>query len=487
MKTLKILLTASFIVGLTACSDNFLDVPPSSAGDAATAIQTVQDAEVMMNGIMRNMTSASYYGRNFVLYGDARGGDLTTFSMGRGLDGLYSFNHSPTSSSYSGFWSSIYHYILQANNLISSIEKLEADGVEGDFSNIKGQALTARALMYFDLVRLYGQPYTMDNSAYGVPNITEPLDASEQPLRATVQENYNQIISDLNEAAPLLSKTKSNGYINYYANKAILANVYLSMGESQYSNALAAAEDVIDNGPYTLYSNSEWVASWASEFGSESIFELAVYPSEGDLGGGSIGVYLRRPNHGTSSAIGQFIASDYYLDRLAQDSTDVRWGILARDEVSADHMGAVYKYSGSVNLDGDGKSTSTAVNIKVIRLSEVYLIAAEAALPTDPAKAAEYLNEIRQRSPELAEATEATITLEMIMEEKSKEFISEGKRFFDMMRLGWDITFNDDLGGVPVQRPKTIDRTYYKTILPIPQEEINANPQIGDQQNPGYD
>ncbi len=488
MKTLKILITASFFLGLTACSDNFLDVAPSSSGDAAEAIQTVQDAEVMMNGLMRQMTSSSYYGRNFILYGEARGGDLTVVSRGRGLDGLYAFNHSPTSGTYSGFWNGIYHYILQANNLIQSIEKLEAEGVDGNFDNIKGQALTARAMMYFDLVRLYGQPYTMDKNALGVPNVTEPLDASDQPLRATVEDNYQQIISDLTAATPLLSKARQNGYINYYANEAMKARVYLSMGPSEYGKALTAAEEVINSPNYSLYSNTEWVDSWKSQFGKESIFELAMYPSEGDLGTGSLSFYLRRKAHGSASASGQFVASDYYLNRLGEDPNDVRWGVMSHDEISPTHMGAVYKYSGGVNLEGDGKATPTAVNIKVIRLSEIYLIAAEAALPTDPQKAVDYLNEIRKRAPGLAPATTGTISVDMILDEKSKELFSEGHRFFDMMRLGKSITFNDDLQNVPVPtRPKTIDRTFHKTILPISESEINANPGIGEQQNPGYD
>ncbi|MFA5668623.1 MAG: RagB/SusD family nutrient uptake outer membrane protein [Balneolaceae bacterium] len=487
MKTLKILLTLSLFFGITACSDNFLDVAPSSSGDAATAIQTVQDAEVMMNGIMRNMTSSNYYGRNFILYGDARGGDLTVVSRGRGLDGLYAFDHSPSSSSYSGFWNSLYHYILQTNNLITSIEKLQADGVDGNFDDIKGQALTARAMMYFDLVRLYGQPYTMNKDAYGVPNITEPLDAAAQPLRATVEENYNQIISDLTAATPLLSKSKKNGYLNFYANEALKARVYLTMGTAHYGKALTAAEEVINSPSYSLYSNASWVDSWKTQFGSESIFELAVYPSEADLGTGSLSFYLRRLGHGSTSASGQFIASDYYLNRLGEDATDVRWGVMSRDELGPTHLGSVYKYSGSVNLEGDGKATATAVNIKVIRLSEMYLIAAEAALPTDKPKAVQYLNEIRKRAPALAPATVGTITLDMILDEKSKELFSEGQRFFDMMRLGRSITFNDDLTNVPAStRTKTIDRTFYKTILPISEAEINANPGIGAQQNPDY-
>ena len=138
------------------------------------------------------------------------------------------------------------------------------------------------------------------------------------------------------------------------------------------------------------------------------------------------------------------------------------------------------------------KGSRSAVNVKVIRLSEMYLLAAEAALglPTpDKAKAVTYLNEIRKRSPGLAPAEEATVTVDMIMDEKSKEFFAEGFRFFDMIRLNKTIEFNDEFivpAVVITHRTKTINRTFNKIILPISQEELDANPAIASQQNPGY-
>lgn len=485
MKSIKIFVAVLLLIGFSACDEEFLDVKPSNSGDSETSIQTPADAGVIINGLMSKMRSSAYYGRNFLMYANAKGGDLTIFSQGRGLDGLYTFNHSATTGSYSGYWNQIYHCILQANSILESIEKLQAEGNTDDFDDYKGQALTARALMYFDLVRLYGEPYSEDKSALGVPNVTKPLDASAEPVRATVEENFNQIMDDLRTAAPLISKSKSNGYLNYYANIALQARVNLYMGKN--GEALAAAEEVINSGEYSLYSNDEWVDSWTMQFASESIFELAILPTEGDLGTSSLGFYLRRKYHGSSSAAGWFMASDYFLDRLGEDPDDVRWGVMSYDEVSENHLGASYKYSGSVELEGDGKSTGTAVNIKVIRLSEVYLIAAEAALSSDKEVAADYLNEIRKRSPSLALATESTITVDMILDERSKELFTEGHRFFDMMRLNKTITYNDDLGGIAVtNRDKTIDRSFYKTILPISQDEINANPDIKTQQNPGY-
>ena len=485
MKTIKIFIAGLLIIGFSACNKDFLDVKPSNSGDAATSIQTAADAKVIINGLMSKMRSSSYYGRNFMMYGDAKGGDLTIASRGRGLDALYTFSHSVETGNYSGFWDHLYDCILQANIVIESIEKMKAAGSTENFDNFQGQALTTRAMLYFDLVRLYGKPYTQDKSAFGVPNITTLLDASAQPLRATVEENYKQIMDDLLAAAPLISKSKSNGYLNYYGNMAMQARVNLYMGKN--AEALTAAQAVLGTTMYSPYSNSNWVGSWKTQFGSESIFELAILPTEGDIGTASLGYYLRRKGHGGSAAAGWFLASDYYLNRLGQDPDDVRWGVMSNDEISSSHMGALYKYSGSTSLDGDGKSTSSAVNIKVIRLSEIYLIAAEAALPTDKTLAAVYLNKIRSRAPNLAPATAATIDIDMILDERSKELIGEGQRFFDMMRLNKSVTFNDDLGGVAVTtRPTTIDRTFYKTILPIAQDEINANPGIKAQQNPEY-
>ncbi len=115
-----------------------------------------------------------------------------------------------------------------------------------------------------------------------------------------------------------------------------------------------------------------------------------------------------------------------------------RWGVMNDDEKSTTAIprkGALYKYSGSISLAGDGKATNTAVNLKLIRLSEIYLIAAEAALPTDATKAATYLNAIRKRAPGLPAATAATVTVDMILDERSKELFGEGHKFFDMIRL----------------------------------------------------
>jgi hypothetical protein len=489
MKKLTIIFTVLGVLLLASCED-FLDVKPSDSAAAETSITNANDAQIVMNGLMRKMASSDYYGRNFVIYGDAKGGDFAIRSQGRGLDALYSFNHSVSSNNYGGYWAQMYHRILQANNLLLNIKKIEdAGNGTAALSQIKGQALTARALIYFDLVRIYGKPYNMDKASYGVPLILEPLDASDQPLRASVEQVYTQIMADLVEGAPLLPTTKKNGFLNYYANMALQAKVNLFM--EKYTEALAAAETVISSNVYTLYTNANWVNSWAVAFSSESIFELGIYANEANLGTGSLGYYLLRLAKVTGAS-GWFMASDYFLARLDEDPTDIRKGIMDYDESSPTRFGSCLKYVGGPAMLGDKGGTASATNIKVIRLSEVYLIAAEAAfnLPTpDKVKAAQYLNEIRKRAPALAPATDATVTIDMIADERSKELFAEGHRFFDMMRWNKSIEFNDDFifpAVIISHREKIIDRTFYKTILPIPQNEIDANPAIAEQQNPNY-
>lgn len=488
MKKITIIITVLGLMLTTSCEE-FLDVKPSNLAASETSITNAADAKVAINGLMRKMTAADYYGRNFLIYGDAKGGDFAVRSQGRGLDYYYSFNHSASSGSGSGFWSQIYHNILQTNNLIMNIQKLESENKgTAMLSDYKAQAMTARALMYFDLVRLYGKPYNMDKTAFGVPLVLEPLDASAQPTRASVEAVYTQILKDLADAAPLLSKNKVNGYINYYANKAIEARVHLFM--DNFTACLAAAEEVINSGKYSLYSNTAWVGSWATAYGSESVFELAIFPAEGDLTTGSLGYYLLRLGKVTGAS-GWFMASDYWINRMGEDPTDIRWGIMDYDESSNTRLGSSLKYVGGTAMAGD-KASRSAVNVKVVRLSEMYLVAAEAALrlPTpDKVKAADYLNQIRKRAPALTPADETTVTLDMIIDEKSKEFFAEGLRYFDMIRLNRTIEFNDEFispAVVITHRTKTIDRTFFKTILPISQNELDANPAIVTQQNPGY-
>lgn len=490
----KIYIITAIILGtllFSSCED-FLTVNPSNQAPADSYVRTTDDAQVMINGILRNMTSSSYYGRNFQVQADYKGGDLVPLMMGRGSDAYYTFNQTAEASSGSGFWNQIYYCLMQVNNLLANIETLQAEGATG-FDSFKGYALILRAQLHFDLVRLYGLPYNYKPESYGVPIANRVFDAYEQRTRDSVKEVYDQIVADLNAGIPLVpTGNKNNSIYFHYYGKSLLSKVYLYM--DNFSGALQAAQDVINNSSYKLYTNTEWLGSWSKEFGSESIFELGMYDSEADLTTSSLGYYYLPK--GYFNVAGILTASNYYLDRLGEDPDDVRWSVMLPDEKHNPdgnppviRLGGNCKYVGGPGITGD-KGKASAVNIKVMRFSEVYLIAAEAALMSNNnALAAEYLNAIRKRSPNLAPATASTVTRRMILDERSKEFYAEGHKFFEEIRANQTIEFNDEMceGGFSASlRGKTIDRTFYKVVWPISIAEINANPPIGEQQNPGY-
>jgi len=490
-KLYAIILSVLCLASLTGC-DDFLDMKPTNSLDSESSINSVADAQVALNGLMRQLLSSSFYGRNFFLYGDAKGGDFTVVSNGRGYDGLYTFNHTENSGTYSGFWSVGYKCIAQINSTLEAISKVK--GESSDYDDIEGQLYTLRGMLYFDLARLYGRDYAYDKTALAVPIILE-LNSTAKVPRSTVEQVYTQAMADLKAGQAIIGKDQNDGFINYYGNLAIQARMAMHM--QQWSTALTLCKEIMD-GPYELYSNTDWEKSWSKQWGSESIIEFAVNDEEADLGVSSLGVAMVRSGDPVNTrATGYFVASDYWLDRMSEDADDIRWSVMDEDELADEgkvpgRLGSCYKYVGGLARKGDGKAAASAVNVKLCRLSEIYLIAAEAAFHNkDKSTAANYLKEITKRSPNLAEPTSSTVTLEWILSEKSKEFYGEGLRYWDRIRNNENIEFNDIIAGGEGELPhpnraSVIDRTFFRCILPIDRDEINATGRDILIQNPGY-
>jgi hypothetical protein len=138
------------------------------------------------------------------------------------------------------------------------------------------------------------------------------------------------------------------------------------------------------------------------------------------------------------------------------------------------------KYPNSTQPDKD--------EVKVIRMSEVYLIAAEAAYQTNnPTLARSYLNDVaNRRDPNFAGYTSSGLALlNDILLERRKELAFEGHRYWDLARYNLDVV-RVDLADNYIGSPLVIPAGYFRRILPIPQSELDANPNIRDQQNPGY-
>lgn len=506
MKKILTIIGAFSVLILTSCN-SFLDLTPTNSVVASSSLTTVNEATVAMNGIYNRMTYLSYYGQRMTKYADMRGGDLYVPSSGRSDDALFLFTHDQTRSNFGAMWDVIYKVIMLSNNVISNIEsgnvKTYSTSEETSLNDIKGQALAIRALAHFDLVRLYGLPYTKQGApaSLGVPVVTSVLPAQEKLARNTVEEVYNQVIGDLTSAIPLLKATKVNGKINQYAARALLSRVYLYKGD--YNNAYTTSSDLINksSGVYALYTPANWVSSWKSQFSSESIFELSITSKDATSLGNSSLTSFYAPMYYNSAFLAGAVASDKFLDLLSEDMTDVRWGVMDLDEYGNSIRNPTRSIPGRkgwiAKYMGDKSDVISATNIKILRLSEIYLIASESALKKlnpDKLAAVSYLNAIRSRSqgllPASIESTAEQLEI-LILNERSKELIAEGHRFFDLMRLGKTIVFDDPSTkfNEPVLstsgRSVTVDWDNGKIVLPIPDYEINANPKM--KQNPAYE
>ncbi len=501
----KVMGCAILAASLSSCVNDWLDVTPSDGADADAALTNSSDLDAARTGMYKALKGTSslvdYYGQQFFVYGDVHAGDDYQYNNIGGSNRAsfyYDMNYQTASefvsstSSSTVTWKSPYIVIGRANRIIAAAEggKLsDAAEAKETIDQYEAEAKVLRALAHFDLVRIYGKPYTMDQGAsLGVPLVTEVLESSAKPARSTVAEVYTQVLNDLNDAinSGALATETEPGYVSVWGAEAILSRVYLNMGD--YANALTVAEDIIKNSGAALWTRDQYFKAWDASTPNESEFlfrlNVAGAVDNNDLNG--IGNLQQREGYS------EMVATKKFVDMLTADPGDVRNDMFlpaTKDkEVAAFGTNKVYLNK----LRGQGGNLRTVTIIPIIRLSEVYLTAAECAFRTnDKAKAVEYLNDLvkNRTTTEASLATEANITLDRILIERRKELIGEGQRYFDALRNNETITrytSEADKGWHKTlsKEAQSFDRTFFKAYAAIPQAEINANPEI--KQNDGY-
>ena len=485
----KILLLV-LLIGTQACSEDFLDQVPSNQ-QSPESIKIVSDAQVVLNGAYELMQSNDYYNSTIITRNDVRADDMQTAEYGR-IDDEYLYEYD-TDQFSSSVWSQPYSVLRQVNSILEFIDNISinTDSEEALKDNIKGQAYAIRALAHFDLCKMFALPFSHNGgNSLGIPIVTRVIKPDEKLSRNTVAEVYEQIIIDLNLAIPLLSEDKGSvGEINAWAAKTLLARTYLYMEDN--ANAYLTAVDIIENGPYSLMSRNIYVDSWSEGSSTESIFSIVNNNADNE-GGESVG------NLSDPEGYGQFIATQDFINLMASDPDDIRRELLYVDQTSDidDTLtwGRVLKYPGDGNtkenivaheLDNDIALSFAGYtsNVPVFRLSEVYLIAAEAAVKGGGANAEFYLNEIIERANPLATVANADVNLDRILIERRKELVAEGHRMFDLIRNKKNIVRMKSDRVFDTSTPLFIAYDDNRVIFPIPRKELNINPIT---QNAGY-
>lgn len=498
---------AILAASLSSCVNDWLDVAPSDGTDADAALTSSSDLAAARTGMYKalkgNSSLVDYYGQQFFVYGDVHAGDDYQYNNLGGSNRAsfyYDMNYqtasefSSSTSSSNVAWKSPYIVIGRANRIIAAAEGgalSDAAEAKATIDQYAAEAKVLRALAHFDLVRIYGKPYTEDQGAsLGVPLVTEVLESNAKPARSTVAEVYTQVVKDLTEAisSNALATETEPGYVSVWGAKAILSRVYLNMGD--YANALSVAEDIMNSkkSGAALWTRDQYFKAWDASTPNESefLFRLNVAGStdNNDLNG--IGNLQQRDGYK------EMVATKKFVDMLTSDPKDVRNDMFlpatAPKEVATYGTNKVFLNK----LRGQGGNLRNVTIVPIIRLSEVYLTAAECAFRNnDKTKAVEYLNDLvkNRTTTEASLATVDNITLERILIERRKELIGEGQRYFDALRnnetiirytseadKGWHKTLSKDA--------QSFNRDYFKAIAAIPQAEINANPNI--KQNTGY-
>ena len=249
---------AILAASLSSCVNDWLDVAPSDGTDADAALTSSSDLAAARTGMYKalkgNSSLVDYYGQQFFVYGDVHAGDDYQYNNIGGSNRAsfyYDMNYQTASefNTSTVSWQSPYVVIGRANRIIAAAEGgalSDAAEAKATIDQYAAEAKVLRALAHFDLVRIYGKPYTEDQGAsLGVPLVTEVLESNAKPARSTVAEVYTQVVKDLTEAisSNALATETEPGYVSVWGAKAILSRVYLNMGD--YANALSVAEDSI--------------------------------------------------------------------------------------------------------------------------------------------------------------------------------------------------------------------------------------------------
>lgn len=445
---------------LFASCESFLDRNPSTSLPSDEAVTTVKDLNFAVNGVYSLMTDTrGTYAGDFIIFADLRGNDLTPWDNYGQISPVAYYTLDKNNTIALEFYRQFYKGLARVNKVLAQAAEIEVSSTdETTFNNLIGELYAVRALYHFDLARLFAKIPTnssVDINAVnsGIVLSNKVFESSYLGSRSTLKETYDFILSDLVEAAKLIRKTKNTGHLNYWAVKALEARVNLYYGKNQA--AMTAAEEVIKDCPYALYERNDYTSVWEKEGTSESIFEILVtdiYSAQRN----SVGYYTHIDGYAECGAGDAFVAF------LAGRDGDVR-GQLIEEESDGTYSGMfIQKYPGR-------NGNRYLNNPKLIRLSEVYLIAAEAAVngAIGTHDAVYYMNTLRAKRIE-GYVDVAAVTLDDVLTERRLELFGEGHYAWDYWRNNMAIANENVEGGV-------VDSDYYMTILPIPQTEIEVS------------
>lgn len=433
----------------TGCK-KFLDSPPATSLTEEEAIADEAGLKAILTAAYQTAGGDALYGGKLKVVSELLADQLDGSQLSGDFGETYLRKSSIFGDYKKNMYVDLYQGIYRANIVLKHLDKASAANKD----NIEGQALFLRALIHFEVVKLFAQPYgfTTDNTHLGIPLRT--IASTESKSRSTVKEVYDQIISDL-KAAETKMLDQNQGFATKWAAKGLLAKVYFQMNDFQ--NAYNYANQVIASNKFSL--DATYAARFSEGSSAESVFQIISTRGVYEAGG-----ILR----------GEF-RSDFNLPNLR--FTKATYDLLnTSNDIRKSFLDAL-KYPGFYALT---KYNKDRFNIPVIYLTELKLIRAESAAENNANLdvAVKDVNDILSRAYAGTKSIPLTSTPAFIIAnsrlERNLEFVGEGTRLSEIKRIGARSGENIDKRGSVWNCPGF--------LLQFPQEEMAANTNF--QRNP---
>ncbi|HEY4148068.1 MAG TPA: RagB/SusD family nutrient uptake outer membrane protein [Chitinophagaceae bacterium] len=471
------LVLALCAVMFSSCRRELLTPIPQTSVSDASAFSTTARVSSGVLSLYMDLKSGNFYGGRFVIYGDIKADEFLNLTSNL-ITSSDVWNENPTNSTtaITNLWASAYTTINACNVFIDGMNKTGTTVVGATLgANYIAEAKLIRALAYLSLVQFYARPYADGNGAKpGLPLRITPIvgPGSSLLVRSTVAQIYTQILADLNDAEAGLPLSYSSAYNNTtraHRNTAIAlkTRVYLTMQD--YANTITEGNKIVTAAapfkattgvPDSLQPNITTVFK-TPYTSTESILSMPMTTTTGDYPGtqNQLGYYYYQ-----QSAIG---TAEYSLN---PNGIIANVGWLASDARRGYIYGTVTKY-----MSKYATPSPYTDYVPVIRYSEVMLNLAEAIArktnSIDP-QAVALLNAVRHRSDAATTFTAgsfatATDLINAILTERRIEFLGEGLRNNDLMRLLQTIPAK---GTAPAKAPTDVGY-----IWPISSSELSLN------------
>ncbi len=474
MKNSHIYLIAIFCtLALSAC-DKQLSEPPANAKVDATAITDQKSAQVALNGAYYRFANVNADNVTDWVDQNVSGGMLAgTIGYGLGPADDES-NLNATASYLPSIWSTAYKLINTANGVIAGVNRLEDNVFSGNRKKeILSEAMFLRAYGNFKLL-MYFSEWNNISSKNGVLLRTSlsTLGTAAKP-RSSVAESYASILTDLDYAVSNGPTTNPSYYVNKWAATVLKMRVLLSRGQTEdYTQAIELADDVIQNGPYTLEANLKDIFYTKGLSSTEVI--LGTKPQANQQ---NVYYILSRAYYPIQSSF--FVATQKLKNLLAGDPRET-W-MLNQATPYQDASPNTYYFTKFIPFGTSPSQTSETCY--AIRLTEVYLMKAEAILKSGGslATAKSLITTVQAKSglTDFSPVNNAN-TVNSLLVENYKEVLrnlsgEDGIEWMTLIRLPFAL--------IKQERPTiTLNQQLY---FPVPITEFDLNPLFGEQ-NTGY-